>query len=110
MKTKMMQKAGLGGMAILLGLGVGVTGITTMGQPVQEAHAMQAEFGMTKTMQTARAVYYDTKGKPGKKEAGYYKGTKYTVQGSYSQGYYKVKIHGISGYRWMHYTSVLGDK
>lgn len=108
---KMMQKAGLGGMAILLGLGVGVSAMPVVGQPAQEAHAngVGAVYGKTLKMKTSRAVYYDVKGSPGKKEAGYYKGTKYTVQKVYKNGYYKVKIHGVSGYRWMSYQSVLGD-
>lgn len=107
-----MQKAGLGGMAILMGLGVGVSAMPVVGQPTQEVHAnggVGAVYGETLKMKTARAVYYDANGSPGKKEAGYYKGTTYTVQKTYKNGYYKVKIHGVSGYRWMSYQSVLGD-
>ena len=109
MKTNMMQKIGLGGMAVLMGLGVGVSTVGTLAQPAQEVQAMGAVFGEKLKMKTARVVYLDAKGKPGKKEAGYYKGTKYTVQKVYKNGYYKVKIDGVSGYRWMTSQSVLGD-
>lgn len=105
MKTKSMQKLGLSTMAVVMGLGVGTTAIGTMAPPAQEVQAMGAVFGKTLKMKTHRAVYLNSSGK---KEAVYYKGTTYTVQKSYVNGYYKVYIKG-HGYKWMHRTSVLGD-
>lgn len=96
-------------MALLMGVSAGAS-IIGAAAPAQEVEAHTGiAFGKTTKMKTARAVYYDKAGSPGAKEAGYYKGTTYTVGKVYKNGYYKVTIKGIKGSRWMHYTSVLGD-
>lgn len=102
---KKMKRVGLAVMALGMGIGTGV-GVTASVQPTQQAEAMGAGvFGTTQKMKTYRTVYYNYKGK---KDAVYYKGTTYTVQKSYINGYYKVYIKG-EGYRYMRYQDVFAD-
>lgn len=105
MKKKWKQLT-VGTLALGMGLGTGL-GVMEALKPVQEVEAMGAGvFGTKRKMATYRTVYYNTSGK---KDAVYYKGTTYTVQKTYSNGYYKVYIKG-EGYRYMKSSSVLGDK
>lgn len=103
---KKIKRISLGVMALGMGLGTGV-GVMEAVQPTQQAEAFGAGvFDTTRKMTTYRTVYYNT---AGKKDAVYYKGTVYTVQKSYANGYYKVYIKG-EGYRYMKLKDVLADK
>ena len=107
--AKLKRKLALGGMALLMGISAGVSVIGTAA-PAQEVEAHAGVvFNQNKKMKTPRAVYYNTKNNKGKKEAVYYKGSRYKVSNVYKNGYYKVTFPKI-GTRWMHYTSVLNDQ